>query len=83
MEQKIESERVFDKDTDDVQKDFERSNKIVKKFRQEMKKMDLKNYVLNQLNPPTEKHIIKGHHKDIYTGLPPRTVSLYDGIKYK
>lgn len=45
--------------------------------------MKLKNYVFDELNPPTEKHIIKGHHKDIYTGFPPRQLSLYDGIKYK
>lgn len=45
--------------------------------------MKLKNYVFDELNPPTEKHIIKGHHKDIYTGFPPRQLSIYDGIKYK
>ena len=38
---------------------------------------------MGELNTPTEKHIIKGRWKDVYTGFPPKQLSLYDGIRYK
>lgn len=52
-------------------------------FKQKMKQMDIEGYILSELNPPTEKHYIKGKYKDVYTGYPTKQLSIYDGIRYK
>ena len=54
-----------------------------KEFLKKIEDKKLAGYIISELNPPVYSKLVKGKHRDIYTGFRPKANSLYDGIRKK